>query len=434
MVDTTLQSFQARIARQLTSDECAGRQRQRPKLATPSSRYVHLNGRTLVNFSSNDYLGLAHHPVVKQAAAEALAREGAGGTASALVSGYRPGHAQLEQALASFTGRDAALVFPCGYMANLAVISTLFGRGDVLLADRLNHASLYDAALLSRATLRRYAHADADALAEALDRSDQSGLCCVITDGVFSMDGDLAPIDELLQIAADRVILMVDDAHGLGVVGQQGRGAVAGYGFDQSQVPLLVGTFGKALGGNGAFVAGESSVIELLAQRARPYLYTTALAPSSVASVLAGLELLQTDCTLQDRLQINILKFRRLMMNFGLPVLPSITPIQPLLVGEARAALALRDFLVAKGFWVQAIRPPTVPEGTARLRITLTAAHEPDDVQALAKALTQAVAEGLLPQRENSNINNGKPKGAGLASDWSSHVVLRRARQPVGLE
>lgn len=396
MVDAYLKHFQHKIADQLDADAQAGRARQRPKLSTPNARQVVLNGRTLVNFSSNDYLGLGHHPLVKQAVAEAVARDGAGGSASALVSGYRPGHAQLEQALAAYTGRDAALIFPCGYMANLAVLSTLFGRDDVLLADRLNHASLYDAAVLSRAQLRRYRHADVGALAEQLDRAGQTGLRCVVTDGVFSMDGDLAPLSQILEITAGRAIVMVDDAHGIGVVGQQGRGSVAGYGFTQAQVPLLVGAFGKALGGNGAFVAGDAALIELLAQRARPYIYTTALAPGSVAAVQTSLELLQSESDLQDRLQHNLLTFRRQVMALNIPLMPSQTPIQPVIVGQSQAALAVRDFLMARGFWVQAMRPPTVPEGTARLRITINAAHELDDIVALAGALSQAKNQGLF--------------------------------------
>jgi 8-amino-7-oxononanoate synthase len=400
MVDAHLHLLQARMAEQLALDARTGRQRQRPKLSRPNARQVVLNGRTLVNFCSNDYLGLGHHPKVKQAAADAVALQGAGGAASALVSGYQPGHSQLEQALAAFTGREAALVFPCGYMANLAVISTLFGRGDVLYADRLNHASLYDAVGLSRATLRRYRHADVTALTEQLDRTldhvKGDGLRCVITDGVFSMDGDMAPLAELSAAIVDRAILMVDDAHGIGVVGQQGRGSVAGYGFDQAQVPLLVGAFGKALGGNGAFVAGDGNLIEVLAQRARPYIYTTALAPSSVAAVLMSLDLLQAEPRLQDRLQQNILAFRRQAIQLSLPLIDSQTPIQPLLVGQSEAALVLRDFLMARGFWVQAIRPPTVPDGTARLRITLTATHEPEDIAALIEALALAKAQGLF--------------------------------------
>lgn len=396
MADTYLRGFHEKIAAQLAADSRGGRARQRPKLATPNARQVVMGGRTLVNFSSNDYLGLGHHPAVKRAVLEAVERDGAGGSASALVSGYRPGHAHLEQALAAFTGRDAALVFSCGYMANLAVLSTLFGRDDVLVADRLNHASLYDAAVLSRAQLKRYRHADVDALSDQLARSSCAGMRCVVTDGVFSMDGDLAPLSQILAVTAGRAIVMVDDAHGLGVVGQQGRGSVAGYGFSQAQVPLLMGAFGKALGGNGAFVAGDAELIELLAQRARPYIYTTALAPTSVAAVQASLTLLQTEVSLRDRLQHNLLTFRRQMLALDLPLLASQTPIQPLLVGDAAKALRLRDFLTSRGLWVQAIRPPTVPEGTARLRITVTAAHEAEDINALVNALAQAKAQGLF--------------------------------------
>lgn len=396
MAANYLKHFQDRIADQLANDARSGRARQRQKLSTPNARQVVFNGRTLLNFSSHDYLGLGHHPLVKHAVSEAVARDGAGGAASALVSGYRPAHAQLEQAVAAFTGRDAALIFPTTYMANLAVLSTLFGRDDVILADRQNHASLNDAAVLSRAQIRRYPHADIAGLGEQLADAGQAGLRCVVTDGVFGVNGDLAPLSQIVDVAADRAIVMVDDAHGIGVMGQQGRGTVAGYGFTQAQVPLLVGAFGKALGGNGAFVAGESALIELLAQRAHPYIYTTALAPSSVAAVQTSLELLQSDSDLQDRLQHNLLTFRRQLLADNIPLLPSQTPIQPVLVGQTSAALAVRDFLISRGCWVQALHAPIVPQGAARLRITLNSAHTVDDILALAGALSQAHSEGLF--------------------------------------
>ncbi|MEJ2681626.1 MAG: 8-amino-7-oxononanoate synthase [Gammaproteobacteria bacterium] len=393
-----ISQLESRLAHFLTMDAQRGRQRRRPEVTQSSATTLMLDGRRLVNFSSNDYLGLSHHPEVIEAVQRAAHDEGAGGTSSALVSGYRAGHRALEQALADFTGREAALVFSSGFLANLAVISTLFGRDDVLITDRLNHASLQDAAMLSRARLLRFAHNDVSALRARLEtaRTQSRGLCAVITDGVFSMDGDLAPLSEMVAALGESTVMVVDDAHGIGVVGHRGRGSVAGYGLGQSQIPILTATFGKSLGGNGAFVAGSAQLIEVLVQRARPYIYTTALAPTSVAAVRTSLAILEREHCLRDQLQQNIVTFRRGAAAHDIPLMDSFTPIQPLKVGTGQQAMALRDFLATHGFWVQAIRPPTVPEGTARLRITLTAAHRVEDVKNLIHALAQAKASGLL--------------------------------------
>jgi 8-amino-7-oxononanoate synthase len=344
------------------------------------------DGRALLDFSSNDYLGLARHPQVAEAMAAAAGRFGAGSGAAHLVCGHGGEHARLEEELAAFTHRERALLFSTGYMANLAVLTTLAGRGEQLLLDRLCHASLIDGARLSGARLRRYAHADAAAAAALL--SDGARTALIATDGVFSMDGDLAPLPALAQLAqAHDAWLLVDDAHGLGVLGAGGGGILEEFHLDSRAVPLLVGTLGKALGSFGAFVAGDGRLIELLMQKARPYLYTTALPQPVAAATRASLRLLQQESGRRLRLHQHIARFTQAARALGLPLLPSATPIQPLMLYSADAAQNAQRQLAAQGFWVAAIRPPTVPAGRARLRITLSALHTSEQIDALVAAL-----------------------------------------------
>jgi len=347
-----------------------------------------------VNFCSNDYLGLARDPAVAAAMAEAAQRHGAGSGASHLVSGHGAEHEMLEQELAEFTGRARALVFSTGYMANLGVLAAFAGRADLLLADELNHASLIDAARLVRSPRNHwYAHGDAAAARALLDAQAAEAGAFIVTDGVFSMDGDLAPLPELAAAAqAHQAWLVVDDAHGLGVVGATGRGCCEHFGLDARAVPVLIGTFGKALGTFGAFVAGDDDVIELLIQRARTYIYTTALPPPVAAATRRALRIVREEPWRREALQDRIVQFRDGAARRGLAVMPSSTPIQPLVLGSETAALTASHRLAEAGYRVAAIRPPTVPAGTARLRITLSAAHTPQQVEGLLASLEAAVS------------------------------------------
>jgi 8-amino-7-oxononanoate synthase len=353
-----------------------------------------------VNFCSNDYLGLARDPAVAAAMAEAAQRYGSGSGASHLVSGHGAEHEALERELAEFTGRARAVVFSTGYMANLGVLAALADKRDLLLADGLNHASLIDAARLVRSPRNLwYPHADAAAARALLDvhapaAAAEGGGAFIVTDGVFSMDGDLAPLPALAAAArAHDAWLVVDDAHGIGVVGADGGGCCEHFGLDAQAVPVLIGTFGKALGSFGAFVAGDEDVIELLIQRARSYIYTTALPPAVAAATRRALRIVREEAWRREALQARIAQFREGAAQRGLAVMPSTTPIQPLVLGGERAALAASGRLAEAGYRVTAIRPPTVPAGTARLRITLSAAHTPQQVEGLLAALDAAVGE-----------------------------------------
>ena len=355
----------------------------------------------LVNFCGNDYLGLARDPRLTAALTAAAAHWGVGSGASHLVTGHTHEHQQLEEELAAFTGRESALLFSTGYMANVGVVSALCGRGERVLQDRLNHASLIDGARLSGGRLLRYRHNDvADAarlLAPAEAATEAGSAVLVATDGVFSMDGDVAPVSGLAALAQQhQAWLLVDDAHGLGVLGAHGGGVLELAGLDAQQVPLLVGTLGKALGTFGAFVAGERDLIDYILQRARSYIYTTALPPAVAAATRAALTLVREEPWRRDRLQGLIARFRAAAVREGLALGDSETPIQPVLLGDAARALAASLALQQAGYWVAAIRAPTVPAGTERLRITLSAAHDEAQVDGLVAALAGAL-HGLEP-------------------------------------
>jgi 8-amino-7-oxononanoate synthase len=344
---------------------------------------------TLVDFSSNDYLGLARHPALAEAMAASARLRGAGSGASHLITGHGAEHAALEAELADFTQRERALVFCSGYMANLAVMGAFAARGERVLLDRLSHASLIDGARLSGARLQRYPHADACACGR-LASQQGAPTALIATDGVFSMDGDLAPVRELARIArSHEAWLAVDDAHGLGVVGAGGRGTLEHAGLDSTEVPLLIGTLGKAFGSFGAFVAGSTDAIEFLMQKARTYIYTTALPQPVAAASRAALHLVRTEAWRRERLAANIAHFRNLAGAAGLTLLPSATPIQPLLLGSARAALAAQGLLARAGYRAVAIRPPTVPAAGARLRIALSATHTQAEIAGLIAALAE---------------------------------------------
>ncbi|HVO44816.1 MAG TPA: 8-amino-7-oxononanoate synthase [Steroidobacteraceae bacterium] len=355
---------------------------------------IRIDGRCLIDFSSNDYLGLARHPALATAMSDCARSAGTGSGASHMVTGHCVEHQRLEEQLADFTGRERALLFSTGYMANLAIITTLAGKGESVLLDRLSHASLIDAGLLSGARFKRYAHCDAAAAETELTTSAQP-VSVVATDGVFSMDGDVAPLDALARASRSHgAWFVVDDAHGLGVMGANGRGSLEHFGLDSDDVPVLMGTLGKAFGTFGAFVAGASDLIELLLQKARSYIYTTALPPPVAAASRQALQIAQREPWRRERLASLTRRFRTAALRNGVP-LPAagpLTPIQPVMLGSSEMALTAQQELFEAGFCVVAIRPPTVPRGTARLRVTLSAAHTDEQVDALADALGSVCA------------------------------------------
>jgi 8-amino-7-oxononanoate synthase len=353
---------------------------------------VVVDGRELVSFASNDYLGLAGHPALTAALVDAAARWGVGATAAHLLGGHRAPHAALEAELAAWVGYPRALLFSTGYMANLGICGALLDAGDVAVQDKLNHACLIDGARLAGATLRRYVHADVDSARRQLAAADGAA-ALLATDAVFSMDGDVAPLAELAALAGGTgATLVVDDAHGLGVLGPDGAGSVAAAGLGPLDVPVYMGTLSKALGGFGAFVAGASDLVEGLVQFARTHVYTTALPPALAAAVSAAVTVARLEGWRRDKLAVLVRHFRRGAEARGLALLASTTPIQPVLVGGAAAATRIARALETSGFHVPAIRPPTVPAGQARLRVSLSALHAEADVEALLDALVDAGA------------------------------------------
>jgi 8-amino-7-oxononanoate synthase len=353
----------------------------------------------VANFCSNDYLGLKDHPEVLRAFTDAAARYGVGSGASHLVTGHGPEHEALETELAAFTGRDRALVFSTGYMANVGIIDALADQKAVIIADKLNHASLIDGGRLSAANVRRYRHADFAQAGELLAAAE-SATRLLVTDGVFSMDGDLAPLPQLAAMAREhKAWLMVDDAHGLGVIGKNGRGICEQFNLGTDDVPLLIGTFGKAFGTFGAFVAGDADLIEFLLQKSRTYIYTTALPPAVAAATRAALRVIERESWRREKVLALAQRFRSGLAAHGLRAgMPDDrigaagSSIVPVILGEAGRAVAVSSQLEKLGFLVAAIRPPTVPAGTARLRVTFSAAHEEAQVDALVDAMTQAMA------------------------------------------
>lgn len=360
--------------------------RQRSMLQSPQGPRIMVDGKSYLSFCSNDYLGLANHPQLIAALQQGAQQHGVGAGAAHLVSGHGAIHHQLEQELATFVGKPAALLFSTGYMANLGVVQALVGKGDTVFADKFNHASLNDAMQLSRATVKRYRHNDMAQLALFMEQAG-SGRKLVITDAVFSMDGDLAPLPELLALCEQHnACLLIDDAHGFGVLGPQGRGTLAHFGIASQRV-ICMATLGKAAGVFGAFVAAEPAVIDTLVNHARSYVYTTATPPALASALLASLQQIVNGDELRGHLQRLIAQLRSGLSGLPWHLMPSATAIQPILVGDNQTALDLSVRLRELGIWVAAIRPPTVPQGTARLRITLSAAHRAADVTRLIETL-----------------------------------------------
>ncbi len=398
-----MSDFDSKLQQALQARQAAGLMRSRKVLASAQGTEVAVDGKTLLAFCSNDYLGLANHPEVLRAFMQAAERYGVGSGASHLISGHSLPHQRLEEELAEFTGRARVLTFSSGFMANLGVISTLAGKTDCVFEDRLNHASLLDGGLFSGARFRRYPHGDTVRLRAMLAAdAARQGTTFIVSDGVFSMDGDKAPLPALIETAtASGAQLMIDDAHGFGCLGRTGGGLLQvwqeqGVATGQQQVPILVGTFGKAFGTSGAFVAGSEALIETLIQFCRPYIYTTALPPAIAAATRCSLQLLQEESWRREHLQDLISRFRERCLALGFELSDSQTAIQALLLRDTRRCLQAAALLEQQGIMVLPIRPPTVPPGTDRLRITFSAAHTQTQLERLLQAL-EVVAAGLEP-------------------------------------
>jgi 8-amino-7-oxononanoate synthase len=374
------------LERRLAEQQARGLYRTRIVLDSPQSVEVEVDGMRLLSFCSNDYLGLANDPRVVAAFRHAAARYGVGAGASHLVSGHSRAHQLLEEELAEWVGSERTLLFSTGYMANMGIVTALAGRGTRIYEDRLNHASLIDAARLSRAKVTRYPHLAVSRLATLTKGGGRNAL--ITTDGVFSMDGDLAPLPELLRVAREAgARLLVDDAHGFGVMGRTGRGSLEYWGLEPKGPVVLMCTLGKALGTFGAFVAAETNLIEHLIQAARTYTYTTALPPAVAEATRASLKILREEPERREHLRALVECLRKGTAELGLALGEGSTPIQPLILGSAERATAAASALRARGLLVPAIRPPTVPAGGARLRITLSAAHRMEHVERLLEAL-----------------------------------------------
>jgi 8-amino-7-oxononanoate synthase len=382
----------ASMQAELDERAASGLLRKRRLLETAQTANITVDGEQVLSFCSNDYLGLANHPKLIAAMQDGATKSGVGSGASHLITGHHQYHQQLEEALAVFVQLPAALLFSTGYMANLGVVGALAGRGDEIFADKLNHASLNDAAVLSRAELHRYPHNDLVAL-EGMLKASKAPRKLVMADAVFSMDGDLAPVPELLALCEQyNAWLLLDDAHGFGVLGEQGRGALSHFNVSSPRI-IYMATLGKAAGVFGAFIAGDAVLIEYLLQQARTYIYTTASPPALSATVMAALEIIEQDDARRAHLKqlIDYLKSNLHLKNWRLA--KSQTAIQPLIIGSNEAALGLSEYLLTLGILVPAIRPPTVPKGSARLRISLSAAHTLEDVERLINALHTAEKE-----------------------------------------
>lgn len=376
---------------ELAERASAGLQRKRRLLQSPQTAHLQMDGQSLLSFASNDYLGLANHPALIQALQYAAGEAGVGAGASHLINGHHQMHQAAEQALADFVSLPAGLLFTTGYMANMGVIDALMGRDDAIFADKLNHASLNDAALLSRATLHRYRHQDLAQL-EKLLRESNARRKLVVVDAVFSMDGDIVPVPELLALCEQYdAWLMLDDAHGFGVLGRNGRGILSHFNVQSPRV-IYMATLGKAAGVAGAFVAGDETIIEYLVQSAKTYIYTTASPPALSAALVAAVNVMKADLARHQHLANLIQIFKSELKLKTWQLMPSITAIQPVVIGSNEQVLALSEYLLTRGIFVPAIRPPTVPKDTARLRVSLCAAHSEEDIRLLIKTLQEAEA------------------------------------------
>ena len=379
----------AKLKKELDNKKSNHLYRSRKVLESPQSVEPIIDGKKVLSFCSNDYLGLANHPDLINSFKQAADKYGVGSGSAHLVSGHSAEHHALEEELASFMGTERALLFSTGYMANLGVVSALCDRHSEIFEDKINHASLLDAALLSRAKRVRYPHLDTNILEERITSSESSNKF-IISDGVFSMDGDLAPLNKLVSLAENNnATLMIDDAHGIGVLGKKGRGIVEHFNLDAKQVPVIVGTLGKAFGTAGAFIAGSEDLIETLIQKSRSYIFTTAMPAAVAAATRQSLKIIEEENWRREKLHSLVKQFRKGAKEIGLELIDSITPIQPIIVGSSKKTLALSEKLLEKNILISAIRPPTVPEGTARLRVTFSATHTEEHVNKLLDVLNE---------------------------------------------
>ncbi len=355
-------------------------------LSSPNDAVIKIAGRTFLNFSSNNYLGLSTHPKIIQAAKGALEKWGAGSGASRLISGNLRIHEELEKSLARFKSEEAATVFSSGYLAALGVVTSLLDEKDVVLCDRLNHASLIDAARLSRAKLWVYPHRDISELSRLLKRAKEFRRRLVLTDAYFSMDGDVAPLDKLLEVCRDQgTLLMVDEAHSTGVYGKTGAGLSEHFRL-QGQIDIVMGTLSKSLGSVGGYIAGKKTLREYLVNRCREFIYTTAPAPAASAAAIQAIRMIRKDPVLRGKLWQNVKWVREKLTELGFDLMGSEGPVTPVLIGDTRKALKAKDLLGRSGIFAPAIRPPTVPKGTDRIRISLMATHERSHLEALVGA------------------------------------------------
>lgn len=364
-----------------------GLYRERSLVDSPQGAKILHSGKSFLNFSSNNYLGLANHPVVVSHFQSAAKKYGVGAGASHLLFGHQRPHKMLEEEIARFTNRDRALVFSSGYMANIGIFNALIGKDDLIVQDKLNHASLIDGALASKGKLIRYKHNSLEHAEKILVKNDNSRKLLAV-DGVFSMDGDIAPLDKLSDLCSKyNTVLMVDDAHAFGVIGKTGRGSSELFSLDQHRLPILMGTLGKSFGVSGAFVAGSDDLIEYLIQYARSYIYTTALPPASAVAAYSSLKIFDDEPNRLCHLNKLIDYFKKCSSSLNFEFLPSNTPIQPMIIGDSQKTLNISKFLFDKRIIAPAIRPPTVPYGSSRLRITLTASHTFSDIDQLIDAI-----------------------------------------------
>lgn len=383
--------------------------RSRKTLESPQSVEPIINGKKVLSFCSNDYLGLANHPDIVNSFKHAADEYGVGSGSAHLVSGHSAEHHALEEELAAFMGSERALLFSTGYMANLGVVSALCDRHCEIYEDKLNHASLLDAALLSRAKRFRFPHLDMDTLEQRLMDSNsgysKNTTKFIISDGVFSMDGDLAALKKMVSLSEKHnATLMIDDAHGIGVLGEKGKGIVEYFSLDNKQVPILIGTLGKAFGTAGAFVAGSEELIETLIQKSRSYIFTTAMPAAVAAATRKSLKIVEEENWRREKLQSLISQFRKGANELGLELADSMTPIQPVIIGSSEKALALSEKLLEKNILISAIRPPTVPEGTARLRVTFSADHTEKHVDKLLSVLSEINAPIIASAARQSHV------------------------------
>lgn len=390
------------VEKELEELKSRGLYRKLRTVETAQGHKVRIDGKEVILLCSNDYLGLANDRRVKEAARKAITKYGFGAGASRLVSGNMTLHRELEERIARFKGTEAALLFNSGYAANTGVIPALAGRGDLIFSDRLNHASIVDGCRLSLAEVRRYRHLDMNALERYLEHASEDEVMyaqkLIVTDGVFSMDGDIAPLDRIIKHAnAHGAMVMVDEAHGTGVLGAKGRGSAEYLGIDANDITVNMGTLGKALGAYGAYVAGTKSLIDYLMNRSRSFIYSTALPPGTVAAALAAIDIVEKEPERREKLLKNVKFLKEGLDSLGFETMNSQTQIIPVLAGESSLACEMMEALFEKGVFVLAIRPPTVPEGTARLRVTLTSKHSRADISRVLDAFEKSGKEvGLI--------------------------------------